>query len=295
MTGQITSRQSGFKVNSKTFCFFSTIFLIVILTTLGCKKNNSDVSVPEPRPQDIANKGLLLKVYDSLNAEVNDTFVYNLDKRLVKFRASHGGGSANGPYVDTFIYNNNLLVRSQYNLGVTINFTAPYAKTEYEFQNSILSSSKYYLGNTNLITSSIYTFNISDNLVQVTQTKINNTLIGLESTYTARFEYDGNSNLTKVFYKQNPYPEYLRAEYLNYDNKINPYYKLPWLFDYNFYYGEVEKISKNNVGKINIYSSYQGSAPSLSSTTSYTYEYNLDGKVIKRRGGLYGTKYFIYK
>lgn len=237
--------------------------------------------------------GRICKILDSASALVYDTFEYNSNKQLVRFRASAGGGSPNNGYTDTFVYNNNLLVRSQYNLGQFINYASPYAKTDYFFQGSQLTNSDYYLGNTNLITQSVYSFDGQGRVIQITQKQINGG-VGSYPTYTTRFEYDANSNLTKVFYRESPYAEYMRKEYLNYDNKDNPFYKLPWKFDYNVFEENTDVLSKNNVGVINNYSSFQGSTPFLNGTTSYSYEYNADGKVSKRKGPS-GTKYIIYK
>ncbi len=242
--------------------------------------------------------GILIKIVDSASALVYDTLEYDANQKLVKFYATKGGGSPNNGYADTFMYSNNNLVKSLYSLGATINLASPYAKTDYVYQNNILSSSKYYLGNSNLITSSVYSFDSQGRLNQVTQTQINGT-VGSYPTYTTRFEYDANANLSKVYYRQNPYPEYLHIEYLDYDNKDNPFYKLPWTFDYNIFQENADKLSKNNVGRINTYSSFQGSMPFLNGTQQYEYKYNVDNKVAQRKilsgGSSTGTKYFIYR
>ena len=269
--------------------FFSIIFLILLISFIGCKKNNTDVPATVSMDTIVTNNrlGLLYKVYDSLNPAVRDTFEYNLGKMLVKF-ISHGQGR----YVDTFIYNANNLVISRYNSGTTI--SNPYLQSEYVYQNNVLVSSSYYNSNFLVfISNTTYIFDNLGRLSQLTQTRVPSS-VSLMPTYTSRFEYDANSNLSRVYYREAPYTEYLQAEYLNYDNKVNPYYKLPWQFDYNIYQASVDKFSKNNVGKINIYGSYQGSISSLSTTTTYTYDYNPAGKISKRRGGAYGTKYFLY-
>jgi hypothetical protein len=235
---------------------------------------------------------LLYIVVDSVSPGAYDTLEYNSNKKLIKFHTPFGGGSGNNGYVDTFIYDNNSLIKSQYNLGKLIKFATPYSKTEYVYQNNVLVSSKYYLGNTNLITSSVYTFDNLGRLSQVTQSQIN-TSAGASPTYTTRFEYDSKSNLSKIYFRQSPYPEYMLKEFLNYDSKENPYYNLPWIFDYNIFEWNAEKLSKNNVGKINTFTSFQGSVPVLQGTVTYTYEYFANGKVSKSKGP-YGTKYFHY-
>jgi len=237
--------------------------------------------------------GLLYKIVDSVNAAVFDTFEYGAGKKLVKFYASRGGGSPNNGYTDTFIYSNNQLVKNHYNLGSKINWAAPYAKSEYSYLNGVLAGSMYYLGTANLITTSSYTFDATGKLILIKQTQVNGG-VGSYPTYTTKFEYDANDNLTRVIYKDNMYGEYMRREYFDYDNKENPFYQLPWTFDYNVFEENDNRLSKNNPGRM-----YTYSPTMLQHTYAFRYAYNADGKVAKREiiinGGSTGVKYFLYR
>jgi hypothetical protein len=238
--------------------------------------------------------GLLYKIVDSLNPAAYDTLEYSADRKLLKLYASKGGGSPNNGYTDTFIYNsNNKLIKNHYNLGSKINPALPYAKSDYVYQANVLSSSSYYLGNTNLITTSVYTFDNTGKLIQIWQKQINGG-VGSYPTYTVRFQYDVNDNLSKVYYKDDTGPEFLRREYLDYDNKQNPVYNLPWTFDYNVFEENVNRLSKNNVGRIITYN-----RSSSQQTIFMRYEYNADGKVSKSAivNGLssYGVIYYLYR
>lgn len=267
-------------------CFFSKMMLriMILLGVVSCQRENDTQG-----PSQTSSGALLVKMYDSANASVRDTFCYSPDKKLVKFISA-----GVGVYADTFMYSNNILVHSQYNGGDTIRPGNPYAKTDYTYANGLLTSSKYYLGTT-LVTTSAYVFDLSGRLTQVTQTMINYTP-GVTPLYTTRFEYDANSNLTKIYYKEGTNPEYLEKEFLDYDNKVNPFYSLPWRYDVNLHDESFIHLSKNNVGRIKYYN-----ASGLLDTYVYRYEYNAEGKIIKRdirwSNGLIslGTKYFIYR
>jgi hypothetical protein len=224
----------------------------------------------------------LIKATDPAAAINFDTLQYNSQGFQNRFAAIYGTSPGLG-HADSFLYANQKLIASYYSNGPNFNIATPYSHTDYIYQNNILASSKYYLGLTNLVTTSIYTFDGSGRLSTVKQTQINGG-VGSYPTHTTRYEYDANSNISKIFYREPPYAEYMHMEFLNYDNHPNPYYNLPWEFDYNIFQFNADKISKNNVGRINIYSSFQGSAPILNGGAAYTYEYDLDGKVSRRNG-----------
>ena len=241
------------------------------------------------------SSAVLKRVTDSAATINYDTLQYNAEGLQNRFAAIYGTSPGLG-HADTFLYTNQKLVRSYYSNGPNLNIASPYGHSEYTYQNGILASSKYYLGLTNLVTTSVYTFDGLGRLSTVAQTQINGG-VGSYPTHTTRYEYDANSNISKIFYRQAPYAEYMYMEYLNYDNHPNPYYNLPWEFDYNIFQFNADKISKNNVGKINIYGSFQGSVPQLNSVYTYNYQYDSDGRVSKRnlnQNGSVSVRYFYY-
>lgn len=235
--------------------------------------------------------GLLYKIVDSLNNLVFDSLTYNNNYNLSSYFVNSNGPNTNASTLFTFSYNsNNLLEKSFYYLSSIPTPTTQYTTSEYFYLNNKLTNSKYVFGASNLLSTSIYTIDNQNRVIQFTQTKVTPNVGYVPPTYTSRCEYDANSNLSKVYHKENGYPEYLTLDLSNYDNNPNPYYTLPWFSDQ----GGTQNYSKNNVGKIISYFSFQGGVPVIRSTT-YQYEYNFDGKISKRTGGDNGTKIFLYK
>lgn len=245
-----------------------------------------------------SSNGKLLKVVDSVDTARYTSFAYNTSGKLIYLRSSRGGGSGNNGYVDSFIYENEDLVASFYNLGAIVNPATPYARTEYTVFNNLPVTSRYYYGLSTLVTSSVYTFDASKRLVSITQTS-NNSPLGGSPTFRTRFEYNATGNLSKVFYKSATSREYLHSEYLNYDSAPNPYYSLPWLFDYNVHNHSVDRLSPNNAGQVIRYLVNDNGSPNSQTTTNFFYEYNLDGRVSKQTESVssrfYETRYFIYQ
>lgn len=269
--------------------FLNAIVTILIFNIIlqSCTKPSTENKPIEPVIP--ASKGLLVKVIDSLvlNLPSRDTFIYDDKGRLTSMVSG---------YTYSFFYNANGLERSFYNGGVTADTSNPYARTEYTVTNNVLKSSRYYFGRDDLTTTSTYVFNNNGLLSSITQTQINGSL-GSYETFTNRFEYDADSNLIKVYYKSATQPEALRTEYLNYDKHENPYYKLPWTFDYTVFLFNDNRLSKHNVGKIKYWYSpiYD---PTGVQVTDFFYEYNSDQRVSKmRKDGEFGknTYYYFYR
>ena len=235
------------------------------------------------------SKGLLVRLVDSAAATHFDSLLYDSQSRLVKL---YQVGGIN----DTFIYNNeNLLAQSKYTgTGSTLNVPLI---SDYSYINNVLTSSRYHSPAYNTVTTSTYIFDNMGRLSQVNQVQVNGG-IGSYPTFTTRFEYDANSNLSKIFYKQGAYPEYMATQFLNYDDKENPFYGLPFTFDYNIHIYNHNRLSKNNARTIIGYTSFMGGPPVAQAPQQILYEYNADGKVSKRTElvpGFPATYYFYYK
>lgn len=247
----------------------SVLLILMLISFLSCQKD--DVS---DRIESIYH---VKRIVDSSSQSNFQRFEYNSNNKTIKYVTNYYNGSSqfNG-YTDTFIYSNDILIKSHYNLGQIIQLN-PYGKSEYTYLNSRLATSSYYFGSTSW-TNAEYGF---DNLGRLNRVKQIAVVTG-ERSYETRFEYDVNSNLIKIFIKEGIYPEYLCKEFLNYDNKANPFYNMPWDWNLNVYIWNDHKMSKNNYGRVKRYDSNNGSLPSLISDITINYSYDSDGKVIKR-------------
>ncbi len=221
---------------------------------------------------------------DSTGPDNFERFEYNSNGQLVKFLQSIG---ANQGYVDTFIYENNLLVESKYSLGLVLYPATPYARSVYQNVNGLPATSQYYLGTT-VHSRYDYVFDNNKRLIKITQRLPNGT-----TAYVSRFEYDANSNLTKVFRKDLGAPEYMAKEFLNYDNHKNPFYTIPWYFELDLYVYNVDKLSPNNVGQIKTYYPFTPGNPVLTGVSNFTHTYDEEGNLSKI-DGFYKPIYFLY-
>lgn len=95
-----------------------------------------------------------------------------------------------------------------------------------------------------------------------------------------RYEYDANEKLIKMFLRTTTQPEYLKTEYLSYDENRSPYFDFP--FQSNVYLGISQVftvisslrpiVSENNVVSVRSYL-----PDGTSSTQNLTYTYNEPG------------------
>jgi hypothetical protein len=134
-----------------------------------------------------------------------------------------------------------VLVKSAYSLN-GINFIAPYAYTEWDYSANRLTASRYYVkqgGAYPLYSNSTYETNDSGMVTVVNQFRNGN-------IQRNRFEYDDRFNLRKTYLKFNSDPETLFEEFFDYDSIPNPFFRLPFEFDYDMYMYGLNRLSKNN-------------------------------------------------
>lgn len=243
---------------------------------------------PEPEENVLQDSAdcLLIKITDS--ARITDTInlTYNNSRKLIRYR-TWPGASGNSGYTDTFHYDNNgILIQSAYSGGQFI--TPNKRRTDYLYSNGILIRSNYISvyssGSESLNSYSDYTFDSSKRLIQVKQVGVS----AYTNTHTTRYVYDNNDNLLKIYKKENNgSAEYLSTEFLDFDSYLNPFYKLPWEFDYDLFEYNSDKLSKHNYRRVRTYVGYiviGGVLQTrLSGDLSYTYTYDSFKKVIKRQ------------
>lgn len=231
----------------------------------------------------------LRRIYKEGDPLAYSEYTYNNQGKLIKYFSNAGGGTQFN-YVDTFIYNsNNVLIKSAYNLGNNINLAAPYSQTLYTVSGQYPVSSQYFLGTTNLVTQNSYSFDTLGKLLFLNTTVINGTYAGIP-THSNTFTYDAFGNLDKVYYKQPGYAQYIITQYSNYDTKANPFYGLPWYYDFEIYLYNDSQFSKNNAGTI-ARTQYGGGV----GYETYSFDYNADGLVSKKRNGNNPSGIFVYE
>lgn len=167
-------------------------------------------------------------------------YFFNADKTLAK--TIYYSDSVTISRADTFYYGNGKLAKSCYSLN-EIDFEAPYAYSEYDYINGRLSASRYFVKQSNLYSlysNSTYVTDDSGRITVVNQYRNGN----LQKN---RFEYDANSNLTKVYIQFGAGgSESLYDEYFDYDSMPNPFYKMPFEFDHDMYLYAIARFAKHN-------------------------------------------------
>jgi hypothetical protein len=196
---------------------------------------------------------------------------YNSDNNVVKNLSFHNGYCSE---LDTFGYTNNLLTYSAYK-GTDNPTSSFYSKTDYSYQNNILSESVYYLFNFSTDASKCnYYFDTVKRTMTIVQTALRPGL-GAQS-HSTRYEFDSSLNLRKVYFKGLDMPEYLIYEFDNYDDKPNPLYKHPPFTDYDFYYYGIKALSKDNCGSWTKYGYY--SSTGVVKDANYIYDRSYDNR-----------------
>ena len=190
-------------------------------------------------------------------------YYYNSDHKLAKHVATSGGNVA---WSDSFAYDHGNMVKSWMSLGD--NGPAHYyTRSEYDYTDTLVTASRYYLGNT-LIVHSDYTYDDKGRLASYTQ-HTDNTTYQTEPSYSRNVIYDANDNVTQI---TNQYGEVM-IRYLNYDKYPNWNYKMPFDFAYDIF-SYSNAFSKHNVGQVD---NYNSSIYVPNDTTHATYVYNYAG------------------
>jgi hypothetical protein len=187
-------------------------------------------------------------------------YYYNKQHQLISHIVTSGGDVA---WSDTFAYDHGRVVKSWMSLdgNSTANY---YTRNEYDYTDTLMTASRYYLGNT-LIVHSAYGYNEKGQLSSYAQYS-NNTELQTDPDYTYYLTYDNNDNVTQL---ADPYGNVV-ARYLNYDDHPNLGYKMPfdWAYDIFTYFNV---FAKHNVGQ-QIYYKYNAYTTGTD-TTSYTFTY----------------------
>ncbi|HTE01429.1 MAG TPA: hypothetical protein VK668_19215 [Mucilaginibacter sp.] len=230
--------------------------------------------------------------YDYMTIDSNTNFreapyanyyYYNSDHKLLKHVVTSGGAVA---WSDTVAYDHGHVVKSWMSLGDN-NAAHYYTRSEYDYTDTLMTGSRYYLGNT-LIVHSDYTYDDKGRLASYTQ-HTDNTTYQNESSYNRNLTYDANDNVTQI---TNQYGEVM-IRYLNYDNYPNLGYKMPFDFAYDIF-SYFNAFSKHNVGHVDNYnSSIYIPHDTTGATFNYTYA---NGKVATVfSGGVLTRVHFLCK
>ena len=238
------------------FIIFCSLILII-----SCKK-------PPKEDKTIYVKEHLMKVvelFDSNISKQTTNYFYNDSNQVIEI--------SNNGFSDTFKYVNNLLSQSAY--GFDSNYTKhPYATSDYFYVNNILSTSIYNSRLFAKVSSNQYYYDVKNRLDSLIQ-NVEKPGLGI-GTFYLKFEYDENSNLSKIYKKDEGGKRYLEFSFSDYDTHPNPYYKMPPIFDVEYDLYGATSLSKNNFGKSNQYYTFD---PDLYIIKTCTYTYDLKGRV----------------
>ncbi|MDJ1469574.1 hypothetical protein QNI19_11300 [Cytophagaceae bacterium DM2B3-1] len=238
-------------MNLSPFSYCRTFaFLFLLTITFSCKKDD------EPTTPAVNNDCLVTREED---AEDYVLLEYNADGKIIK-TASYDKTKSNAlestlftDYVDGKVEK----IRIFYN-GKTSGTPDITAMATTDASGKIQTLTAPFLGGV----SSTATFTYSGNNI----TKITRN----DTQY--RYEYDGNGNLTKIFYKIGSQTEELLTEY-TYDDKPNPHRTYVALLVFGVVFGDIaDVVSANNPISSK---SYDGNT--VSSTSTYVYTYNDKG------------------
>lgn len=167
-------------------------------------------------------------------------YYFNSQHQLIEHVVTSGGAVA---WSDTFEYVHGHMVKSLMSLGG--NSTADYyTRSEYDYTDSLVTASRYYL-DAQVIVNSAYTYDAKGQLTSYSQHS-DNTTLQPDGDYTYNLAYDDNGNVTQVTDQYGT----VKVTFGQYDDKPNPYYKMPFDFAYDpfSYYGG---FSKHNAGQEN--------------------------------------------
>lgn len=242
---------------------FLLLFFAVSLLFSGCKK-------------DAARKQAGPACYDYMTIDSNMSFpeaayanyyYYNNLHQLIRHVVTSGGAVA---WSDTFAYDHGHVVKSWMSLGSN-SFANYYTRNEYDYNDTLMNASRYYLGN-KLIVHSAYTYDTKGRLASYAQHS-DNTSLQTDGNYIDNLVYDNNDNLTEL---TDQYGN-VKARYGNYDDKPNVNYKMPydWAYDIFSYFNP---FSKHNVGVQHFYTYNAYTAKTDTSNHTFTYTY-ANGKV----------------
>lgn len=233
--------------------------LVFTLAFASCKKNKD---VVEP-----AHKNLVTKRTD--NDGLTFTYTYDASNKMIAYTQS--ANPSNAPRNYTFTYNTNGSL-AEYFESISQNK----GKYTYNTDGTVNTQKEYNVNGTTETLVNTYTYTYVAGVV--TQNYI---FAPTGNGFRQEYKYGANGNLIEVksftTTPANPSGTYSGAvTYGNYDTKNTPGSSFPAAFSFPGY-------GKNNVGSIS-YSS--------GGTTTYTYEYNVDGYPTKR---IDGTNISVYE
>jgi hypothetical protein len=208
--------------------------------------------------------------YDFMVADSNMTqaeaaysqyYYFNSEHKLTKHVAYSGGVVA---WSDSFAYDHGNMVKSWMALGSN-NIANYYTRSEYDYTDTLITGSRYYLGSGTLIVHSVYGYDTKGELTSYSQ-YTDNTTLQPEHDYTYNLTYDDNGNVTQLTDGSGN----VVALYLNYDNYPNATYKMPfdWAYDVLSYFNV---FSKHNAGQTHSYSNPYVAHDTTGASYTYTY------------------------
>ncbi|MDJ1506261.1 hypothetical protein [Xanthocytophaga agilis] len=225
-------------------------FLFLLLVIVACKKDDA------PTTPSVNTDCQVTREEDE---EGYVLFEYNTDEKIIK--ASSYDKTKNNALESTLFtdYTNGKVekIRIFYN-GKNSGTPDITAMATTNASGKIQTLTAPFLGGVSSTATFTYT---GDNITKITR---NDTQF--------RYEYDGNGNLTKIFYKIGSQAEELVTEY-TYDNKPNPHRTYVALLVFAVVFGDIADVvsSNNPISE----KSYDGET--VSSTSAYAYTYNDKG------------------
>ncbi len=246
------------------------LFLSSLLFAFSCSPGKNDTSDCNS-----------LVISDSLTGDPFERFEFNQAGKVIKYHIYCCYGINSTGFVDTFYYSGDQLIKSHMNINHQI-LPNPYITTEYFYNGNVLATSQTKFPSGTLVNTCQYVVDQIGNITQVSQVSTWDPT-DPEENFTSRFEYDANSNLTKIYVKKLNKPEFLANEFSDYDNKPNPFYKLAGPFDSEFYLYSEHTLSKNNPGRRKQYQQLPNNIVKMYMDRTYTYTFNAQNKIIKRK------------
>ena len=204
-------------------------------------------------------------------------FSFNSDNKLYKKIDMDGATVISA---DSFAYSNGNMVKSWYSLSGDISHS--YTTSEYDYSGSLLIASRYLLGGS-LVGHCVFTNDSLARIISITEYTDDGTY-NPTVALKVNLNYDANSNLQTAVNDAGT----VVYSYKNYDNKPNPFYKLPFDWSFDIFQSFTKYFSKNNQ-----------LSPADNSGEDYSYTYDTKDRPIKilrySRGTLQDRIQITYK
>jgi hypothetical protein len=237
--------------------------LTVICLTAATSCSLSDYPIPDGHPS-IKNKISSTRHYSSDKASNQIKYIYNRTGNLLRKDWYNQNNVID--FRENFIYENGLLTKIKRSANKN-----EFAEVRFTYENGLTKSLEYWMEGSDSTLTRLHTtvYEYSDSLISKATTTFYNGSPSYYSVYTY-----SNGNIVSVKAYELPTHALLEEDTYEYDNKLNPFYKLT-----NQYHGHPVNSSRNNVIHYKIVSyKHIPSNPEM----FYEYTYNNKGYPVEK-------------